>query len=147
MGRTAAPAALRLLHGDGEGRDSGGRMVPVGPAFKRLRRHRPTTWSARRDEWDRVVPGLTRLDLLKPEDCAVLVTFIPPRHQQVGAAAPIPVRVRLVWAVDGEEWQEGRAVGWCVRRGYLPVVLVQLHREPRSRFTSVWVAADDVERR
>ena len=69
------------------------------------------------------------------------------RSHQVTARGPIPVRVRLVWAVDGEEWQDGRAVGWSVRRGYVPVVLVELPREPRCRTTSVWVAASDVQRR
>lgn len=76
MPRTAAPAALRLLKGDGDGRDSGGRLVPTGPQFRRLPPDPPEDLVGEaRDEWDRVVPGLARLDLLKPEDRAMLVTY------------------------------------------------------------------------
>jgi len=76
MGRTAQPAALKLLKGRGEGVDSGGRKVNAGPAFKRLPPS-PPTWLSREAaaEWRRVVPGLTRLDLLKPEDRAVLSAY------------------------------------------------------------------------
>lgn len=76
MSRTAAPAALRLLLGDGEGRDSGGRVVPPVPAFRRLPPTPPDDLVGEAlAEWERVVPGLSRLDLLKPEDRAVLVTY------------------------------------------------------------------------
>lgn len=76
MARTAAPAALKLLHGRGEGRDSGGRVVNAGPAFRRIP-PKPPTWLSREAaaEWRRVVPGLTRLDLLKEEDRAVLAAY------------------------------------------------------------------------
>jgi P27 family predicted phage terminase small subunit len=76
VGRTAQPAALKLLKGRGEGRDSGGRVVHTGPAFRRLPPKAPT-WLSREAaaEWRRVVPGLTRLDLLKEEDRAVLAAY------------------------------------------------------------------------
>jgi P27 family predicted phage terminase small subunit len=76
MARTAQPAALKLLHGRSEGRDSGGRVVNKGPAFQRLA-PQPPTWLSREAaaEWRRVVPGLQRLDLLKPEDRAMLSAY------------------------------------------------------------------------
>lgn len=76
MARTAEPAALRLLKGRGNGTDSGGRKVEKGPAFRRLPPD-PPPWLADEAaaEWKRVVPGLTRLDLLKEEDRAVLAAY------------------------------------------------------------------------
>lgn len=76
MGRTAQPAALKLIKGRSPGKDSAGRAVNSGPAFKRIPPD-PPEWltGEARAEWDRVVPGLTRLDLLKPEDRSVLVTY------------------------------------------------------------------------
>lgn len=76
MGRTAQPAALKLLHGRADGRDSGGRKVNPGPAFARVP-PKPPTWLSPEAaaEWRRVVPGLQRLDLLKPEDRAMLAAY------------------------------------------------------------------------
>ncbi|MGN2634615.1 phage terminase small subunit P27 family [Nocardia takedensis] len=73
---TPQPAALRLLGGRSEGRDSGGRKVAPPPAFARIPPN-PPTWLSReaRAEWRRVVPGLTRLDLLKEEDRAALSAY------------------------------------------------------------------------
>lgn len=75
-GRPPAPAALKLLTGSREGRDSGGRKVKLPPAFRRVPPKAPT-WLSReaKAEWSRVVPGLTRLDLLKEEDRAVLAAY------------------------------------------------------------------------
>jgi len=76
MGRPARPAVLQLLNGRGEGTDSGGRRVKATPEFRRIA-PRPPTWLSREAaaEWRRVVPGLTRLDLLKEEDRAVLTAY------------------------------------------------------------------------
>lgn len=70
------PAGLRLLSGRSEGRDSGGRPVAPPPAFRRIP-PKPPTWLSReaKAEWKRVVPGLSRLDLLKEEDRAALTTY------------------------------------------------------------------------
>lgn len=75
-GRPAAPAALQLLKGIGDGRDSGGRKVKSTPAFRRVA-PRPPTWLDREAaaEWRRVLPGLQRLDLLKEEDRATLAAY------------------------------------------------------------------------
>lgn len=70
------PANLLLLNGRGDGRDSEGKAVPLPPAFKRLA-PKPPTWLSReaKAEWKRVVPGLVRLDLVKPEDRATLAAY------------------------------------------------------------------------
>ncbi|MFJ1782594.1 phage terminase small subunit P27 family [Streptomyces anulatus] len=76
MGRTAQPAALKLIKGRAPGKDSAGRDVNPGPAFKRLPPEAPAWLSDEaRAEWDRVLPGLSRLDLLKPEDRAALAAY------------------------------------------------------------------------
>ncbi|MFE9920456.1 phage terminase small subunit P27 family [Streptomyces sp. NPDC005774] len=76
MGRTAQPAALKLIKGRAPGKDSAGRDVNPGPAFKRIPPEAPAWLSDEaRAEWDRVVPGLSRLDLLKPEDRAALAAY------------------------------------------------------------------------
>jgi P27 family predicted phage terminase small subunit len=73
---TRRPAGLRLLNGRGEGRDSGGRVVTPPPPFKR-HAAAPPTWLCREAaaEWRRVVPGLERLEVLKPEDRAALTVY------------------------------------------------------------------------
>jgi len=72
----AQPAPLKLLHGRGNGRDSGGRPVPETPKFRRVA-PRPPTWLSREAaaEWRRVIPELQRLDLVKPEDRAALAAY------------------------------------------------------------------------
>jgi P27 family predicted phage terminase small subunit len=76
MGRTAQPAALKLIKGRADGRDSGGRAVKPPPAFRRIAPNPPTWMSAEaKAEWKRVVPGLQRLDLLKEEDRATLTAY------------------------------------------------------------------------
>lgn len=85
-GRKAAPATLRLLNGRSDGRDSGGRPVDAPPEFKRVAPNPPSWLSAEaKREWKRVVPGLTRLDLLKPEDRAMLTVYCETWSQWVSA--------------------------------------------------------------
>lgn len=76
MPRATAPATLRLIGGRGAGKDSGGRTVTPPPKFKRLPPVAPEWLSDdARDEWDRVVPELSRLDVLKAEDRAALAAY------------------------------------------------------------------------
>lgn len=75
-GPAKKPAHLKLLGGRGNDTDSGGRKVTVGPAFHRDPPQMPDWLTAEaKDEWARVVPGLTKLNLLKPEDRAVLAAY------------------------------------------------------------------------
>lgn len=73
---TRRPAALRLLTGVSPGRDSGGRLVPTPPRFERSAPSMPD-WldDEGRAEWERIVPGLEALDILKPEDRAMLSVY------------------------------------------------------------------------
>lgn len=80
------PAPLLLLNGRGDGQDSAGRPVAPPPPFKRLAPN-PPSWLSReaKAEWKRVVPGLTRLDLVKPEDRATLAAYCEVWSRWVGA--------------------------------------------------------------
>lgn len=74
-GPASAPAPLKLLKGRGPGKDSAGRPVNPTPGFIREAPEKPAELSDEASrEWDRIVPGLERLDLLKPQDYAALVT-------------------------------------------------------------------------
>ena len=84
------PAKLLLLNGRGEGQDSAGRPVAQAPAFKRLAPN-PPSWLSReaKAEWRRVVPGLVRLDLVKPEDRATLAAYCEVWSRLVAATRDI----------------------------------------------------------
>jgi P27 family predicted phage terminase small subunit len=72
----ARPPALKLIEGRGNGRDSGGRKVEPTPSFRRLPPEAPA-WlpDEAAAEWERVVPELARLELLKPVDRASLTAY------------------------------------------------------------------------
>lgn len=75
-GRPPAPAVLRLINGRSPGRDSGGRLVKEAPGFTRAAPTAPGWLSVEaRAEWDRVVPELARLGVLKPADGAALAAY------------------------------------------------------------------------
>lgn len=70
------PAALKLIEGRGNGTDSGGRPVKQAPGFVRLPPQAPELLTGdAREEWDRVVPELQRLELTKPIDAASLTAY------------------------------------------------------------------------
>lgn len=70
------PAPIRLLKGRHEGVDSGGRKVPKPPPFRRLPPIKPEWLSEEAGgEWDRVLPELARLKLVKREDAAALASY------------------------------------------------------------------------
>ncbi|WP_432147945.1 phage terminase small subunit P27 family [Streptomyces sp. bgisy029] len=76
MGRTAKPAGLKLIEGRAAGRDSGGRKVATGPEFRRVPPAAPEWLSPEAAaEWDRVMPELSRLDLVKEQDRAALAAY------------------------------------------------------------------------
>lgn len=75
-GRRSQPAKVLQMKGRRPGKDSGGRDIPQSPAFKRTPPE-PPEWlnTEARAEWDRVVPGLVALDILKEEDRANLTAY------------------------------------------------------------------------
>lgn len=78
MPRPPKPARLKLVEGRSPGRDSGGRKVPESPKFIRQGQapDAPDWLDAEAlAEWRRVAPTLERLDLLKPEDRALLSAY------------------------------------------------------------------------
>ncbi|WP_354596085.1 phage terminase small subunit P27 family [Streptomyces sp. JL1001] len=76
MGRTAKPAGLKLIEGRAAGRDSGGRKVNTGPEFRRVPPAAPEWLSPEAAaEWGRVMPELSRLDLVKEQDRAALAAY------------------------------------------------------------------------
>ncbi|MFD6180068.1 phage terminase small subunit P27 family [Streptomyces goshikiensis] len=76
MPRTAKPAGLKLIEGRSTGRDSGGRKVNSGPDFKRVPPEAPDWLTPEAAaEWDRVLPELSRLDLVKESDRAALAAY------------------------------------------------------------------------
>jgi phage terminase, small subunit, putative, P27 family len=103
MGRTAQPAALKLIKGRGEGKDTAGRPVNLGPAFKRLPPN-PPSWLSREAaaEWKRVVPGLSRLDLLKPEDRAALAAYCEAWATFVTATRTVQEEGQVIEARQGK---------------------------------------------
>lgn len=87
---TAAPAALKLVKGRRPGYDSGGRKVNPTPGFRRLAPERPD-WMAPEavEVWDKVVPELMRLQLLKENDGPALVAYCEAWAQFVEATRVI----------------------------------------------------------
>lgn len=67
---------------------------------------------------------------------------VPRRYIEAPFPGPIPIRARLVWAIDGEEWADGRAMAWTSR-----LVLVELQMEQRLQIHGAWLDAADVLRR
>ena len=72
-GRKAKPAALKLVEGRGNGRDSGGRVIKDAPAFRRLPPTKPHDLSPDAAElWDELIGELSRLELVREIDGAAL---------------------------------------------------------------------------
>lgn len=67
---------------------------------------------------------------------------------EVGARAsfrnrpPVPVRVRIEWADDGEEWVDGTAT----RKGFDDAIYVEI-RDRRCSTLGAWLRPEDVQRR
>jgi len=82
------PVALKLLQGRGPGTDSGGRPVKNVPGFERAA-PLPPAWlpAEARAEWERVVPALDRLGILRRIDAAALTGYCMTWHRFVEASA------------------------------------------------------------
>ena len=123
------PAKLLLLNGRGEGQDSAGRPVAQAPAFKRLAPN-PPTWMSReaKAEWKRIVPGLTRLDLVKPEDRATLTTYCELWSRWVAATRDIAANGQVVRNTSVKK--DGTETVWFTKN---PSVAVAEQAETRLR--------------
>ncbi|HEX8004930.1 MAG TPA: phage terminase small subunit P27 family [Trebonia sp.] len=91
------PAALKLIEGIREGRDSGGRVVQEAPNFDRRAPIAPT-WlpDEARAEWDRVVPELDRIGVLKSIDAAALASYCMAWDRFVEASAIVAAEGLIV---------------------------------------------------
>lgn len=70
------PIPLKLIEGRGNGKDTAGREIPKAPNFVRLPPTPPRNLPKEaQNEWKRVVPELSRLELLKPVDRASLTAY------------------------------------------------------------------------
>jgi P27 family predicted phage terminase small subunit len=91
MAPTPKPAALKLLNGRGPGKDSAGRPVVdvphdrTPPRMPNVIREDPVA----EEEWNRVVPGLNRLKILKPEDMATMTAYCLTWSQYLDAKAQV----------------------------------------------------------
>jgi P27 family predicted phage terminase small subunit len=75
-GRPPKPVELKIIEGRREGIDSGGRPIKAVPEFERGEPVMPIWLPAEaRAEWNRVVPELNRLGLLKRIDGAALTAY------------------------------------------------------------------------
>jgi P27 family predicted phage terminase small subunit len=101
------PSHLKLIEGRGNGRDSGGRLVKPAPKFVRLPPSAPE-WlpDEAAAEWERVVPELARLELLKPVDRASLTAYCLTWQRLVDAQKLITanqiVEVEAITNTDGD---------------------------------------------
>lgn len=74
----------------------------------------------------------------------------PPEYQNITNALPardrpernrVPVRARIVWEQDGEQWVGGHALRLDMEGNAIFVEFI----DRRHRFTGAWLAPDDVE--
>jgi P27 family predicted phage terminase small subunit len=152
VSRTAQPAALKLLKGVREGRDSGGRKVGAGPNFRRIA-PRPPSWLSREAaaEWRRVVPGLVRVSLLKEEDRAALAAYCETWSTYVTARREVAARgqliVKQVTTKDGRHYEQEVAnpsVAIARNEGKeLRAWATHFGLTPSAEGSLSWAAADD----
>ena len=95
------PVALKLLQGRGHGTDSGGRPVKAVPGFERGAPVAPP-WlpDEARAEWNRVVPELDRLGILKSIDGAALTGYCMAWHRFVEASEIVKNEGAVCRAID-----------------------------------------------
>lgn len=127
---TPRPANLKLLNGRSDGRDSGGRKVNPGPAFKRLPPAKPDDLSdVAAEKWDELVAELSRLQLLSVVQgpalamaCEAYSRWHAARALRIerGLTAQTSQGVgRAPWvAIEVESAKEYQ--GWCARFGLTP---------------------------
>ena len=94
------PAALKLLNGRGPGVDSGGRKVKPPPPFVRTAPEPPADLDAvALEEWNRVVPEMERLKMLKGASRASLVAYCQTWSRYVTAANELARHIETTGAI------------------------------------------------
>jgi hypothetical protein len=90
--RTPIPPGLKILQGRGNGRDSGGRLVPVPPNLERGLPD-PPAWLP--DEvqamWEVIAPQVDELGAIKPQDGLVLAALCEIAATYARAPGRIPL--------------------------------------------------------
>lgn len=138
------PAGIKLLEGQGKGRDSGGRPVVKPPGFTRLPPDAPDFLpDEARAEWERVVPELQRLHLTKQPDRAALTAYcltwarLVSAHQEwiAGGGSVLStnsqgtVRNPVLAAIESAS-KELRS--WCIEFGLTPSAEARVSRPEGS---------------
>ena len=95
-GRIPRPAKLKLVEGVSEGRDSGGRRVPLPPSFVREAPEAPD-WlpESAVEMWEHTTSELEALDLLKAADLGVLTAYCV-SWDQLKRAVPLYARTGML---------------------------------------------------
>jgi len=142
-GRKARPAALKIVGGRGNGRDSGGRVVAPAPPFEREVPAKPDDLTPKAAEmWDAIVATLPKMNLLKPLDgfalevgCETFARWHAAKTARVKAGANSGadgvlsktsqgVGVSPLVRVESEASREFRA--WCSEFGLTPAAEAKL---------------------
>lgn len=125
------PATLKILEGQRPGRDSGGREVKPAPGFARLAPE-PPEWLSDEAlaEWNRVVPEMQRLELLKIPDRAALAAYCETWSRLVAAHMEIKVHGMYAVGSQGQPIKSPAVViaenagkelrAWCGEFGFTP---------------------------
>lgn len=144
-GRKSRPANLKLVEGRGPGRDSGGRPIKEPPAFRRVPPE-PPEWLGERARrvWDRTVPELARLELLKAVDGPALAAYCEMVELFVAATEDVHLNgltvenksirkdgTESVWytanpAVGVQRNAQAAIRAWCAEFGLTPAAEMKL---------------------
>ena len=128
------PVGLKLLNGRSAGRDSAGRPVASAPKFRR-EAPEPPEWLSpdALAEWNRVVPGLEELDLLKSADGAVLAAYCETWADYVAAVRQVRAEGLTLVNPDSGRVHKHPAVGVAeTARAHLRVLAAEFGLTPSS---------------
>lgn len=138
-GRKPQPAALKLLKGQGDGKDSGGRAVPVPPKFKRQAPEKPEGMSpAAAEVWDEIVEALEDVDVLKEVDgpallmaCETYARWVTARDMRIarGITAATSQGTGVAPWVRVEESAAKDFRAWCAEFGLTPSAEMKIAKD------------------
>lgn len=141
-GRKPAPAALQLVKGTGDGKDSGGRPIKTPPKFKRIAPSKPDSMSEQASLiWDEIVSALEALNILKEIDgaalemaCETYARWYEARQERISrgitAATTQGVGVAPWVRVEESAGKEFRA--WCAEFGLTPSAEMKIAKDVSS---------------